>query len=298
MYSESDIRTAIEAGILTPETADALRRHVEDKRHMAAADEEHFRLLGGFNDVFITLAIMLLLALPVSLGNGFVVGFVCWGLAELVTRQRRIALPSIVLAATFAEAIYVEVLSQVDDVFSGRPQGENSIPYAAAAAAAFAATFGYWLRFRVPITQAILAGFALAGAVFIAAGSLLGGWDLVWPMLGLGGLAIFAYAMWWDLADRERRTHRSDVAFWLHLLSAPSSPIRSFGRSASSRGTPRPGRRWSSPFTSSSRWSRSPSTAGRSSSRGSATRWRRCRGCSATSEAAFSPRRCCSARRC
>jgi hypothetical protein len=27
--------------------------------------------------------------------------------------------------------------------------------------------------------------------------------------------------MWWDGSDRERRTRRSDVAFWLHLAAAP-----------------------------------------------------------------------------
>jgi uncharacterized integral membrane protein len=45
--------------------------------------------------------------------------------------------------------------------------------------------------------------------------------EWLWLMLGLGGVAIFAYAMWWDLSDRERRTQRADVAFWLHLLAAP-----------------------------------------------------------------------------
>ena len=27
--------------------------------------------------------------------------------------------------------------------------------------------------------------------------------------------------MRWDMSDRERRTRRSDVAFWLHLVAAP-----------------------------------------------------------------------------
>ena len=32
---------------------------------------------------------------------------------------------------------------------------------------------------------------------------------------------MFAFAMHWDISDRERQTRRSDVAFWLHLLAAP-----------------------------------------------------------------------------
>ena len=35
------------------------------------------------------------------------------------------------------------------------------------------------------------------------------------------GLAVFAYAMRWDMSDPARETRRSDVAFWLHLLAAP-----------------------------------------------------------------------------
>ena len=43
-------------------------------------------------------------------------------------------------------------------------------------------------------------------------------------ILGLvfvAGLAIFGFAMRWDMSDRERQTRRSDVAFWLHLIAAP-----------------------------------------------------------------------------
>ena len=37
----------------------------------------------------------------------------------------------------------------------------------------------------------------------------------------VAGLAVFAFAMRWDLQDPARTTRRSDVAFWLHLLAAP-----------------------------------------------------------------------------
>jgi hypothetical protein len=37
----------------------------------------------------------------------------------------------------------------------------------------------------------------------------------------LAGVAVFAFAMWWDMSDRSRTTRRSDVAFWLHMLAAP-----------------------------------------------------------------------------
>jgi hypothetical protein len=41
------------------------------------------------------------------------------------------------------------------------------------------------------------------------------------PILLGAGLIVFAVAMLWDGSDRERRTRRSDVAFWLHLAAAP-----------------------------------------------------------------------------
>jgi len=37
----------------------------------------------------------------------------------------------------------------------------------------------------------------------------------------VAGITVFIVAMRWDMSDRERKTRRSDVAFWLHLLAAP-----------------------------------------------------------------------------
>ncbi|HEX8365080.1 MAG TPA: hypothetical protein VF603_07340 [Allosphingosinicella sp.] len=231
MYSEADIQSAVEAGIMTPETAAALRAHVAAKRQMRLADEEHFLVLGGFNDIFVTLALLLVLVFPISIGNGYVAAAVCWGIAEFVTRRRRLALPSIVLLLIFTPAVYLEALASLGA--PGREWLEAGSPDAAigACAAAFLATLAYWWRFRVPIAQAAMAATVLAALVQSVAAQLPNS-GLTWPLLGFGGVAIFAYAMWWDLSDRERRTHRADVAFWLHLLAAPliaHSVFRHFG---------------------------------------------------------------------
>ena len=45
--------------------------------------------------------------------------------------------------------------------------------------------------------------------------------NMLLPLIFAAGLAVFAYAMRWDISDRARETRRSDVAFWLHLLAAP-----------------------------------------------------------------------------
>jgi hypothetical protein len=79
----------------------------------------------------------------------------------------------------------------------------------------------YW-RFRVPITVA-----AGCGALTIAVIGLANGFAPQLAPAGYSlailicGLAIFTLAMRFDMADPERRTRRTDIAFWLHLLGAP-----------------------------------------------------------------------------
>ena len=61
MYSESDLEAAVAAGALTADQAASLRNFVAGSRHMPAVDEEHFRLLTGFNDIFVGIAAIILL---------------------------------------------------------------------------------------------------------------------------------------------------------------------------------------------------------------------------------------------
>src|SRR6476659_7490580 len=112
MYSEQDIENAVAAGAMTPATAAALRAHVEASRATPAVDEENFRLLTGFNDIFVTIAALILLFAVAWIGYtipphleekgptpfmGAFVAVTAWLLAEYFTRQRRMALPSIIL---------------------------------------------------------------------------------------------------------------------------------------------------------------------------------------------------------
>ncbi len=53
MYSESELEGAVAAGALSPEAAAALRDYVAGSRASPAVDEEHFRLITGFNDIFV-----------------------------------------------------------------------------------------------------------------------------------------------------------------------------------------------------------------------------------------------------
>ena len=232
MYSESEIDDAVKAGALTPEAAAALRNHVARRRAAPAADEEHFRLITGFNDIFVVGAAALVLIAVGWIGaeldgalGGAGVGVASWALAEYFTRRRRMALPSIVFLLTFAGGAFWCAAWLLSD---GAGPGYSEVGPAffegslapAALIAALAAGLHWW-RFRVPITVA--AGTAaLVGTAF---GLILRWADdpvpVVMPVMFVAGLGVFALAMRWDLSDTARATRRSDIAFWLHLLAAP-----------------------------------------------------------------------------
>ena len=68
MYSEDDLSSAVAAGVLTEASAEAFRAHVEQRQRSSAVDEEHFRLVTGFNDIFVVIACVLLLASLAGIG--------------------------------------------------------------------------------------------------------------------------------------------------------------------------------------------------------------------------------------
>lgn len=228
MYSESDIDGAVAAGILSPEIAAAFRNHIASTRDTPAVDEEHFRLLTGFNDIFVAIALSLtltavgwigrMIAIPLS---GAAVAAAAWLLAEYFTRKRRMALPSILLLIAFAGGVAATLIGLLETLGPNLPDRINAIIGAGIAAATALATWLHWRRFMVPITVAAGA-IALVG---VAAGLVLAALptakDAIYPIVLVGGLGVFALAMWWDMSDKERRTRRADVAFWLHLAAAP-----------------------------------------------------------------------------
>jgi hypothetical protein len=242
MYSEQDLENAVTAGALTPAAAAALRAHVEATRAAPAVDEENFRLLTGFNDIFVTIAAGILLfavawigyTVPPRLDHGptpfmgLFVAVTAWLLAEYFTRQRRMALPSIILLLAFSGGVFFTTMVTGGLIIGADEFGNNVAPIATLAAvsavASGIATWLHWWRFMVPITVAAGAATA-AGAVIALVLAAVGGehpsQELVMGLTLAAGLGIFTLAMRWDGSDRTRQTRRSDVAFWLHLLAAP-----------------------------------------------------------------------------
>ena len=243
MFSVQDLDEAVAEGVLAPDAADRLRAYFEGKYATPTVDEEQFRLLTGFNDIFVSIAAVILLFSVGFIGQqlgptlpgggpsplaGVFVAATAWGLALFFTAKRRMALPSIILllafvGGLFAAGAFLGVVIAGDDKANQSDAVIAVIGAGSAALAAVGAWF-HWRRFHVPITIAAGTG-AVAGFLFsLVASALPDGpakGDILLVLVLLLGVGMFLIAMRWDSSDPARITRRSDVAFWLHLLAAP-----------------------------------------------------------------------------
>ncbi|MFM5917560.1 MAG: hypothetical protein ACKOOL_08515 [Novosphingobium sp.] len=234
MYSEADLQSAVGAGALSHEAAEAFRAHAAGLRTAPVADEEHFRLITGFNDIFVTIAAVLLLVACAGIGHaiapgiaGVLVAAAAWGLALFFTAKRRMALPSIVLLLAFVGGVAATPINYLVETNPDLGEQLGAAIAAGIGLLAAGAAWLHWRRFMVPITVA--AGAAAIAATLIALVMIVvigndGQRDpepILLPLIFVCGLGMFAFAMRWDMSDPARETRRSDVAFWLHLLAAP-----------------------------------------------------------------------------
>ena len=247
MYSQQEIDDAVASGVISAEAAAALRAHVEVQRSTAIPDEEQFRLITGFNDIFVSIAAAILLFAVGWIGQwiGQQTGLVldrgpsplaplavagtAWPLAMFFTAKRRMALPSILLLLAFVLGVFGTVALGIALPIGPDRLNDNNllggIIVAVSAAVSACAAWLHWRTFHVPIT--IAAGAASVAA--IAVGLLLAALgqnadqarNIILGFVLMLGIGMFLFAMWWDGSDRARLTRRSDVAFWLHLLAAP-----------------------------------------------------------------------------
>ncbi|PWW00536.1 hypothetical protein DFR52_103743 [Hoeflea marina] len=266
MIDEATLDRAVTAGILNPAQRQALlalARSGGEPPSLADAAEtgsvdEQMRLVGGGNDLFVTVGIVLLFSgalfaltalMPgswTSIAALLLAGTVV--VAEIVTRQRRMRLSSTVLGLGYSAAVLTLLVYLVAQRFD--LMAINSLVKAVAlrgdavqigmivAGGGIAAVAAYFWRFRVPVLAAVtallLTGLAFLFAVLFLYDSVVTGAiaaptaeqlpailekALIVPLL-CGGL-IFAGAVALDLHDRNRETIWSDCAFWLHVVSAP-----------------------------------------------------------------------------
>ncbi|HEU0283595.1 MAG TPA: hypothetical protein VFR52_00455, partial [Sphingomicrobium sp.] len=177
MYSQNEIDEAVAAGAISADSATALRAYIEGQRALPTQDEEQFRLITGFNDIFVAIAAAILLFAVGFIGqwigqrtgsaidgNGpsylgpLLIAATSWGLALFFTAKRRMALPSILLLLSFVFSVFAAsgmalVLGVGPDALDDNPQ-RGGVLAAVAASIAAAGAWLHWKRFRVPITVA------------------------------------------------------------------------------------------------------------------------------------------------
>jgi hypothetical protein len=225
-----DLDAAAAAGIITFDQAaklgaflaarsDAGEAPIETFAPSSDPDVETFRFVRGFQDVFLTIGVILLLvgvgiAGPMLLGpvpGTYAGALVAFGLAVVLASGKRLVLPSIALAVGFT----IFAGAGTATVIGGRVPLIGGLAALAAAGLFFAV-------FRLPFALALVAlslipvVFGLLDLVFAA------NIAAIWlPTLLVLGILAFLAAMAFDLSDPLRRTLRSDNAFWLHLVAAP-----------------------------------------------------------------------------
>ena len=229
-------------------------------------DQENFRLIRSFNDVFVALASLLVFGSAfILLGKApeesdvwssvsanltlicFAIAVMAWVLAEIFTRKRSMALPSILYATVFISMIGLATLlgtfewideyalqwraatQEVEQFEAGINTyiAEYQIlqeVYSSIWLGSFLGTIAavlFWWRFRVAISMT----WTVLSAFFVVVGTML--WisdefllDWLNVICLVFGILVLAFAIYWDRQDVLRETHRSDVAFWLHMLAA------------------------------------------------------------------------------
>jgi len=257
MFDRADIRAAVDAGIITRDQASRLEAFLAARADpvtkAAPGQDENLRFLNNFNDIFITIGIVILaMGLTAITGlffgprfwsmvtGGSVGAFgaiilmpvaaAMWLLAEYFGRRRRMLLPTMAAVAIFTLYSGLSIGMIASGITGANAKTVTSLTQAwgtlgntgigtflGCGAAALVA----WLRFRLPFCMFLMAVSAAAAAYTFAgffgnAGLVFGGFLSI-----VIGLATLAAAIYFDQKDPGRITRLSDNAFWLHVAAAP-----------------------------------------------------------------------------
>lgn len=248
-----DLRAAVQAGIVTEAQAASLRALAEGRagrRAAMPAEDEPFEFFRGFSEIFISLGLIILMSgisallawvggLTVVMLVPAAVAAIAWWWATYFTLKRRMNLPSMVLAMSYAGGVWLSAMAVLMQTM-GAEAPARLVAVGPALLAALALLVWY-RRFRLPFTMFVLGGFALT-ALYGATASVdaLDGFIEGSQNGGLGGffdlgqspafatatlvfgLCAFAAGMWFDLQDPHRLGRHAATGFWLHLMAAPA----------------------------------------------------------------------------
>jgi hypothetical protein len=239
----SGLKQAASDGIISDAQADKLLPYLVAKPDVstvfrdggeadspAHSDTETPRFVRGFHDILITIGVVVVLAGLWGVATVFAVLPAIIVLAEILVRRQRLALPAVTL--TVATAIAMGGVNEyVYNAFVANIPGEAVQVFLMVFLLPPVMAIFYW-RYRVPLA---LAGLFVAAAllaltgIFVVMEQITGSADVLveYRLLSLmifliAALSLFALAMRYDLSDRYRVTRRSDIAFWLHLATAPA----------------------------------------------------------------------------
>lgn len=241
-----DLRAAVQAGLLTEAQAaslSALAHSRAGRRAALAAEDEPFEFFRGFSEIFVSVGLIILLtgiALLLAWFGGplilIVLPVICaaiaWWWATYFTLERRMNLPSMVLAIAFGAGVHLSALTLLTN--GNLPDRAAFVLAALLAMAAMAAWFRY---FRLPFSMFILGLFGLQ-AIYGLTASVEAITDLTSGFAGgvfdlrnsphfalatlIFGIIAFVGGMWFDTKDPHRLGRHSATAFWLHMLAAPA----------------------------------------------------------------------------
>ncbi|MCP4319918.1 MAG: hypothetical protein GY789_29050 [Hyphomicrobiales bacterium] len=203
-------------------------------------EEEQFRFITGFNDIFLAIGVVLFIAAAVmttdlfsfSLLSTTAAALAMWLISEILAVRLRRAIPSMLAAVAFVAFAVAATI----DLFSNymfpdlMTVGQVFYAYVLAGSGCFWASL-YYIRFRLPFSLFMI-GSAFVGLGFvIVIHAVLGGPEnfeaffsaekLTAVYALASGLTVFIVAMALDRKDPDRTTLKADYAFWLHLLAAP-----------------------------------------------------------------------------
>jgi len=222
MYTDEDLYLAVRDGIFDEAAVEKFRAYISKNADTKSVDEENFRLISGFNDIFVSIsAFILLLSAGWIAGQAtpalgfFVVCLLSWFLSVFFVRRKRLALPAILLLMSFV----ISTVVLLTMIFSSLNIEKSMAIFIASGIGAIAA-WVHWRKFQVPITVAAgMASFFACTLILVV--QFEPAMEFINQFICSFGLLTFMIAMKWDSKDIERKTRKSDVAFWLHLLAAP-----------------------------------------------------------------------------
>ena len=225
MHSDQDTEDTAQAVPPSAEAADPLELDTGESHLSAMVDQENDRLVTSFVDFFVAIGVSVVLAVASLvaygvwehlLAAGTVAAAISWVVTATLAHKKRMAFTSTMLLFALLAGVGISIF----DILTTAGFEDDSLAFALLPVVVALAARLHWRLYRVPAAVAAGIGAFVAAVIYGLYVALAGAGMVMLPAILLSGIAVFAYAIYWDLSDTDLHTHRNDVAFWLHLLAA------------------------------------------------------------------------------